>query len=201
HFNKHKLRLIDSLVEDKDLRDNLFRNVAFDYLLQVHDTEENNREFIEEFHELSRNNKHINEIDELYEGIRNIQPNKEIPDITVVDSQGDRVSLRDIAKNSKTVFYFWSGTDKRHFDNITRRAEYLSTKMPKHSFIGINLKTDEAKWKVMLETRNLDKTFQYRAEDFEEATKSLIIYPMNKCIVTEDTKIVNAFSNMYASSF
>ena len=34
HFNKHKLKLIDSLVEEKELKDNLFRNVAMDYLLE-----------------------------------------------------------------------------------------------------------------------------------------------------------------------
>ncbi|WP_422079815.1 transaldolase [Ulvibacterium sp.] len=201
HFNMHKLGLIDSLVEEKDLKDNLFRNVAFDYLLQIHDTEENNKMFIEEFHRLSSNNKHISEINELYEGILNIQPDKEIPNINVLNSEGEKISLKEIAKDTKTVFYFWSGTDKRHFDNITRRANYLSLKMPKYRFVGINLKTDDAKWRVMIETKNLDKANQYRAENFEEATKALVIYPMNKCIITEDAKIVDAFSNMYASSF
>jgi len=201
HFNRHKLKLIDSLVKEKDLKDNLFRNVAFDYLLQIHDTEENNKVFIENFHQLSGNNKHISEINELYEGIRNMQPNKEIPNISVLDTAGTQISLREIAKNTKTVFYFWSGTDKRHFENITRRAHQLSSKMPEYSFVGINLNTDDSKWKVMMETRNLDKALQYRVEDFEEAMKALVIYPMNKCIITEDTKIVDAFSNMYASSF
>lgn len=32
HFNKHKLKLIDSLVEETELKDNLFRNVALGYL-------------------------------------------------------------------------------------------------------------------------------------------------------------------------
>ncbi|MEM9142894.1 MAG: transaldolase [Bacteroidota bacterium] len=201
HFNTHKLELIDSLVEDGDLRDNLFRNVAFDYLLEVHDTEANNQKFIERFHELSGSNKHSGEVDDLYEAIRNIQPNKEIPDIRVVDNQGNTVSLRDIAKDSKTVFYFWSGTDRRHFDNITKRAAYLSKKMSKHRFIGISLRTDDAKWKRMMEDKDLNEDSQYRAEDFEAVAKSLIIYPMNKCIITEDAKIVNAFSDMYASSF
>ncbi|WP_425237354.1 transaldolase [Ulvibacterium sp.] len=201
HFNMHKLGLIDSLVKDKDLKDNLFRNVAFDYLLQIHDTEENNEIFIKEFHKLSENNKHISEIDELYKGILNIQPDKEIPNINVLNSEGERVSLKEIAKDTKTVFYFWSGTDKRHFDNITRRADYLSSKMSEYRFVGINLKTDDTKWKIMIETKNLDKNNQYRAVDFEEVTKALVIYPMNKCIITEDAKIVDAFSNMYASSF
>ncbi|MGS0523977.1 hypothetical protein ACU8V7_01050 [Zobellia nedashkovskayae] len=39
HFNEHKLHIIDSLVQEKELKDNLFRYVAFDYLLKVHDSE------------------------------------------------------------------------------------------------------------------------------------------------------------------
>ncbi len=79
HFNRHKLNLIDSLVKEKELKDNLFRNVAFDYLLMAHDSETNNEIFIKDFHLRSGNNRHIEEINDLYEGIRNIQPQKSIP--------------------------------------------------------------------------------------------------------------------------
>jgi hypothetical protein len=121
HFNKHKLHLIDSLVNEKELKDNLFRYVAFDYLLKVHDSEKNNDEFIEGFRNLSNNNRHMNEINALYKGIKNIQPNKKIPNVPVSDFDGNQITLPEIAKNTKTVFYFWSGTDRMHFENIQRR--------------------------------------------------------------------------------
>ncbi|NNE77800.1 MAG: transaldolase [Pricia sp.] len=197
HFNKHKLRLIDSLIEEKELKDNLFRYVAFDYLLKVHDTEKNNDAFIEGFRELSDNNRHMAEIDALYEGIKNIQPNKKIPDVQVSDVEGNRVSLQEIAKDNKTVFYFWSGTDRMHFENMKRRVGHLSLEKPEYSYVGINIKTKEANWKALLENSGLDKTKQYRSRDFEELTKALIIYPMNKCIITEDEIIVDAFANVY----
>ncbi|UWX56410.1 hypothetical protein NYZ99_09550 [Maribacter litopenaei] len=53
HFNQHKLNLIDSLVGEKELRDNLFRNVAFNYLLREHDVD-SNKVFIDEFQRISR---------------------------------------------------------------------------------------------------------------------------------------------------
>ena len=50
HFNRHKLNLIDSLVNETELKDNLFRKVALDYLLMAKDTEQNNEIFIKDFH-------------------------------------------------------------------------------------------------------------------------------------------------------
>jgi hypothetical protein len=199
HYNRHKLKLIDSLVLDKELKDNLLRNVAFKYLLKVHDKEENNKTFIDEFHKLSGNNKHIKEIDALYEAIRNIQPNKEIPNFYVSNVAGDSVSLQNIAKKDKTVFYFWSGSDKNHLEKMAKRVAQLSAAKPEYSFVGINIMTDEATWRALLANKGLDANKQFRAENFEELTKKLIVYPLNKCIITDDAKIVDAFSNMYAS--
>lgn len=199
HFNTHKLKLIDSLMEEKELKDNLFRYVAFDYLLKAHkDSEENNEAFIEEFHRLSNNNRHMDEIDALYESIKNIQPNKKIPDVLVSDFEGNEVSLKQIAgKNNKTVFYFWSGTNRSHFESLRKRVSHLTLSKPDYSFVGINLKTTEPVWKTMLETSGLNKQLQYRAVDVDNLSKSLIIDKLNKCIITEDEVIVDAFANVY----
>lgn len=199
HFNEHKLLLIDSLVMEKELKDNLFRYVAFNYLLKEHDFPENNKRFITKFHELSNNNRHLHEIDELYEGIENLQPQKSIPNIYVTNFSGDSLSLREIAKEGKTVFYFWSGVDKKHFNNIKKRVAELTHKNPEYKYVGINMKTKEVIWKGMLEDARLNKALQYRANDFSELTKSLIIYPENKCVITNDAVIVDAFSNIFSS--
>lgn len=197
HYNKHKLAVIDSLIEEEELRDNLFRNVAFDYLLKVRDSEKNNEEFIKGFHELSNNNRHIEEIETLYEGVRSIQPNRKIPNIYVSSVEGQSVSLAEISENKRTVFYFWSGVDRKHFNNITRRINKLSKEEPNYRFVGINIKTEEAQWKALMESAKLDPDNQFRATDFDELTKALIIYPLNKCIITKDDKIVDAFANVY----
>ena len=84
HFNEHKLHLIDSLVKGKELRDNLFRNVAFNYLLKEHNEPANNEVFIAKFQEVSGNNVHIKEIETLYNGIRKIQPSEKLPNIEVI---------------------------------------------------------------------------------------------------------------------
>jgi len=199
HFNEHKLHLIDSLVDEKELKDNLFRYVAFDYLLKVHDYSENNKRFISKFHELSKNNRHLSEIDELYQGIESLQPLQKVPEIYVNNVDGDTISLQEISKAGRTVFYFWSGVDKRHFDNIRGRVAMLTKEKPEYKFVGINMKTGETAWKSMLENSGLDMSLQFRSNNFDELTKSLIIYPENKCVIVEDGHIVDAFSNIYAS--
>ncbi|QCX00219.1 transaldolase [Aggregatimonas sangjinii] len=199
HFNEHKLHLIDSLVSEKELKDNLYRHVAFNYLLKVHDYPENNKRFITKFHELSNNNRHLDEIDELYEGIENLQPQKSIPDVYVTNFAGDSLSLREIGKEGKTVFYFWSAVDKKHFNSIKKRVAELTVKNPEYKYVGINMKTSKDTWKGMVEDSRLNKDQQYRAHDFSKLTKSLIIYPENKCVITNDAVIVDAFSNIYSA--
>lgn len=198
HFNRHKLHLIDSLAKEPELKDNLFRNVAVDYLLMAHDTELNNRSFIEDFHKLSSNNRYSKEIDNLYEGIQNLQPNKKIPNITVYDGNTDEISLQEIVMDKKTVFYFWSGANKRHFKKIIKRAKYLSSKKLEYNFIGINLNTDETVWKQMILSAGLDSGKQYRAIDSDELRQVLIINAPIKCIVADEgAVIVDAFSTLY----
>lgn len=197
HFNRHKLNVIDSLVIEKDLRDNLFRNVAFNYLLKEHDSPENHSVFISDFQKVSSNNMHINEIENLYNGIQSMQPNGTIPAVNVISIIDSTTTLTDIARNNKTVFYFWSGTNKNHYQNVFKRVNELSKTKPDYQFVGINIKTDKENWAGIIDSYNLDTSKQYRSEDFKEISEKLILYPMNKCIITDDALIVNAFSNIY----
>ncbi|MBU2996069.1 transaldolase [Cellulophaga baltica] len=198
HFNLHKLKLIDSLVNGKKLRDNLFRNVAMSYFLKVHDNNDNNKVFLESFHELSSNNKHIAEIHDLYEGVIKMQPSHTIPEIDVIDSLGNKVSLKDISNTKKDiVFYFWTGKNSRHFKNIHRRVAKLKMLKPNTTFIGISLSTLEYDWKKILKASDISLENQYQADDIKLLRNTLIIDGLNKAIVVNDGLIVDAYKNIY----
>lgn len=198
HFNQHKLALIDSLIKQKDLRDNLFRNVAVDYLLK-HDTESNCDRFIDLFHKRSGNNRHIAEINTLYEGIKNIRPNRELPEVVLHDFNGEKHSIKDVAAQREVVFYFWSGAERGHFNNISKRIEELKERYPQYTFIGINLRTEHGRWKSILEANNMSVDEQFRADDFEQVARTLIVYDPNKGIIAKNGLIVDAFANVYNS--
>ena len=197
HFNKHKLHLIDSLVVDKELRDNLFRNVAFDYLLKRKDASENTETFLKEFKNVSKNNMHIEEIENLYLGIANLQPSKMIPNLTVVSFDNENKTLNEIAKGKKVLFYFWSGSNKKQYQEIFKRVAELKEKRPDHELIGINIKTDYNDWKIILKMLQVDTSLQYQTHNFKELTEKLVLYPLNKAIITDNGVIVDGFSNIY----
>ncbi len=201
HFNRHKLNLIDSLIKEEELRDNLFRNVALEYLLGVHDNEKNNAIFIDDFHLRSGDNRHLKEINELYQGITNVQPHKKIPDLMVTDYEGKEISLQKIAKNKKVVFYFWTASNRRYFKDVTKKIAEISKKNNQYTFVGINYNTDNATWKGLIERAQLDKDNQYQANDQRELTKTLIFDKANRCIITNNAKIVDAFNSIWSANF
>lgn len=196
HFNEHKLKLIDSLIQEKKLKDNLYRNVVMYYLLKVRDTPENTLSFMETFKKYSPGNTHMVEIDQLFKDINNLQPNNSIPNLMVQNSDGRSIGLNDITKDKKVIFYFWSAKHENHFKNIQARLNSISPQYPNHTFIGINRSTDYNLWQNMMERYDLNKENQYRSENYEILKTSLVIDHMNKSIIIENGRIVNGFADI-----
>ncbi len=199
HFNKHKLQLVDSLVAENELRDILFRNIAMDYLLKEHNASKECESFIDKFRSLSSNEEHKEEITHLYQGIQNLQPNSELPNLVITDVNNQKVSIKEISKQKNTVFYFWTASQKRHFKNVTKHVAKLQKQYPDHRFVGINLKTGHAQWMNLLEEHGLDKENQFYGENFKDIQTAMIIDGLNKCVIAKDTLIVDAFANLYTS--
>ncbi|MGX1929081.1 TlpA family protein disulfide reductase [Flagellimonas sp. 2504JD4-2] len=199
HFNKHTIKLVDSLVQHDDLRNVLFRNIAMAYLLNEHSPSKECQSFIDKYKSLSTNEKHQEEIEELYVGIQRLQPNSNLPDLSVTDMDNNQVSLKEISKEKNTVFYFWSASQKGHFKNVHKRVAKLKKKHPDYNFVGINLKTGYAQWHGMVEEHQLDKSNQYHGGNFEEIQMAMIIDNLNKCVISKDTVVVDAFANLYTS--
>jgi len=196
HFNEHKLKLIDSLIQEKKLKDNLYRNVVMHYLLKVRDTPENTLSFMETFKAYSPVNTHMDEINQLYKDINNLQPNNTIPNLMVQNSDGRSVGLNDISKDKKVIIYFWSAKHENHFKNVQARLNIIASQYPEHTFIGINRGTDYNQWQSMMELYQLNRANQYRSEDYEMLKTSLVIDHMNKSIIIENGRIVNGFADI-----
>ena len=196
HFNEHKLKLIDSLIQEKKLKDNLYRNVVMHYLLKVRDTPENTLSFMETFKAYSPVNTHMDEINQLYKDINNLQPNNTIPNLMVQNSDGRSVGLNDISKDKKVIIYFWSAKHENHFKNVQARLNSIASQYPEHTFIGINRSTDYNQWQSMMELYQLNRANQYRSEDYEMLKTSLVIDHMNKSIIIENGRIVNGFADI-----
>ena len=199
HFNRHKLKLIDSIVKEKNLRDNLFRNVALTYFLKVHDNIANNKIFLDDFHKLSSNNKHISEIHNLYDGVIKMQPHNSIPDLNVLDSIGQPISLKKLTEeHSNVVLYFWTDANPRHFINITNEVSKLTSAHPETTFIGISLTPEAESWKSLIQSNLANFNNQYRAENMNTLRGALIVDSLNKAILIKDGLIVDAYKNIFS---
>ncbi len=201
HFNRHQLHLIDSLVSPGELRDNLFRTVAFEYLLK-NDSEENFEKFMVDFHKMAGKNRHLSEIEELSEGIRNLRPNHPIPSLEVIDVDGRPVLMGEIDPgNSKkeVVFYFWSGPEPKHLMAISQKVRLLEERHPELRFVGICLRTGPEQWKQYIAEYGLDPQWQFWAEDFEHFAHTLVVYHPYKSIVCRNGLIVDGFANLNTS--
>ena len=196
HFNVHKLKLVDSLVKEKNLRDNLFRSVAMNFFIKSRDNNKNNASFLEELHKVSKDNKHFNEIESLFSAIDKIQPGNMLPEILLESSNGELRSLKDISKNKNIVFYFWTGTQKRHLDYISKKVKHLASAYPDYEFVGICIRTDTNNWHSLIQRYNLDPDQNYRSIKYKELANALIIDKMNKGIVVKKGLIDNAFANI-----
>jgi hypothetical protein len=128
-----------------------------------------------------------------------MQPNKDLPNLVLHNVDGQEVSIKEICKDKQVVFYFWSAAEQGHFKNIIKRVAKLKIKYPQYEFVGINLRTDEPRWKSMVENNQLAKEEQFWASNFTEIAHTLIVYDPNKSIIAKDGKIVDAFANVYSS--
>jgi hypothetical protein len=201
HFNEHRLELIDSLIPEGELRDNLFRTVAFDYLLK-HSNGFQVDEFMAFLNKVSEKNRHATEINNLSLAIRQLSPGNTLPQLKVVNLLGQEVVLTDInpePEKQAQVFYFWSGREPRHLDNLTVRIADLQRKHPEYSFIGIALRTEPEQWKNLIGQKGLNPNLQYRATEFERFAHSLVIYHPYKSILSKDGKVIDGFANITTS--
>lgn len=201
HFNRHQLHLIDSLVNPGELRDNLFRTVAFEYLLK-NDSEENFESFMGEFNRLAGKNRHLKEIEDLSDGIRNLRPNHPIPSLQVVGADDQPVYMGDIEAGEakrEVVFYFWSGPEPKHLMAVSQKVRLLEERHPELRFVGICLRTEKDQWKRIVAEYGLDPQGQFWADDFEHFAHTLVVYHPYKSIICRNGLIVDGFANLNTS--
>ena len=200
HFQVHKLKLIDSIIEDEALRDNLFRNTAYEYLLKDQKNMRANQKFIKAFNKITNNDDHMEEIHHLYNSIQELQYGNKFPEISLVDVNGETIFSNDVIKG-KTVFYFWSIDQRTHMKNINKKIKILAKAYPSYNFIGINISENQAKWLDAIKNLKLKASHQYRCSNANE-TRKFVIDDLNKVIfINEDGTIVNAFTKLYEPHF
>ncbi|MEL4308519.1 TlpA family protein disulfide reductase [Joostella sp. CR20] len=200
HYSTHKLKLIDSTVtENKTIRDNLTRNVAYTYLLERHSAEYN-KKFIDAFHEIAKDNQHEEEINKFYQNVQNLQKGLTLPSIHLVDIKGNKVTIDSNSYKKNTVFYFWNYHQKDHQTNVLNRISRLKRDYPNYNYVGINVNEDRSEWLRNLASisKTGDTLEQYQTDNIDELFENLVIKSLNKIIIVDrNGKIVDGFGDIY----
>lgn len=196
-YHDYKLDLIDSLVTDPRLKDNLYRNVAYFYLLGRH-PEAQNEIFLEKFNRLSGNEKHKESTHKLYTSINALKADHPLPEVFLKDTNGHTIALNTHFSATHNIFYFWTMDQGQDIRTLSKRVKELEQRHPSYRFIGINIDDNPKIWLKYINDYCLNVNNQFRVENYKDLREKLVINDLNKIIITRKNGIItDAFAYIY----
>tara|TARA_B100001057_G_scaffold49121_1_gene43812 strand:- start:409 stop:1812 length:1404 start_codon:yes stop_codon:yes gene_type:complete len=198
-FNIKKLLIIDSQISDPYLKNNLARATAIEEILNFKNNNFHEK-FIDYFTYVNSSTIYLNEIIKLYEDIGRMQKGNQLPEIDILNYNGNIISSTDEFIGYKTFIYFWSQTQMNHYRRTIRRIEALKQEFPDYRFVGICIQPYTDMVSQAQNILNLDLSNQFSFRDFESSSKDWVLTFLNKTIVIDEkVNILDAFSNLFSN--
>jgi len=198
-FNIKKLLIIDSQINDPYLKNNLARATAIEEILNFKNNDLHD-EFIDYYTYVNTSNRYLDEITKLYNDIDKMKKGNVLPEVNILDFNGNTTSSSEEFLGSKTLIYFWSQTQMNHYRRTIRRVEELKQQYPQYRFVGICIQPYTDMVSQAQNILNLDLSNQFSFKDFESSSKDWVLTFLNKTIVTDEkVKIIDGFSNLFTN--
>ena len=198
-FNIKKLLIIDSQINDSYLKNNLARATAIEEILNFKNNDLHD-EFIDYYRYVNTSERYLDEITKLYNDIEKMKKGNVLPEVNILNFNGEIISSTGEFIGSKTFIYFWSQTQMNHYRRTIRRVEELKQKYPQYRFVGICIQPYTDMVSQAQNILNLDLSNQFSFKDFESSSKDWVLTFLNKTIVTDKkVKIIDGFSNLFAN--
>lgn len=200
-YNITKMKLIDSLVQNKKLKNNLLADTAFRFFNSGTSVQENGV-ILKEFLKLSTDER-LKEHSIAYTNtLQSLEPGNMLPSVTVLDAKNKPYNINELIKKP-TVIYFWSYTIKRHFKDSHQKIAELKKKYPEVNFVSININNGDPKfWVSSLKQNGFDLLGEYRFANPDKAKETWALYPINKVILTNKKGIIeDSNANMFSIQF
>ncbi len=195
-----KLKLIDSLITNKQLHDNLLYNTVKRYLVHADDPKKEH-DLVALYKELDHNEAHQKEVERYAHNTAKINAGKLIPNIALVDANNDVISIQKI-NTSKTVFFFWNSESVKHYKEIHVRVADLKNKYLEYTFIGINTGSDTEAWKKTVISSGYNPLHEYQLKNSTIAKNALFINSANKAMIVDKGGIIlEGNSNLFSQNF
>ena len=191
-----RLQIVDSLVTNKKVKNKVLHDLAYNYLLEDQNIE-NNNVFIKKYVSLSNDEIQKKEIKDLLVNINSFKKESPLKDFTFRDRDLKSIYLKDTI-NKPTLIYFWSKNSMAHFKKANERIEELQNKYPKIEVISINIDNDKRVLQLLNQMVTNPNTIYLQTEDFETLSDKWIILRLNRAIyLNSNGTINNGFINIF----
>ena len=201
-YNLDKIKLIDSLTTDVDIKNRLLFHYAIRYVNSSENVESCDK-ILKEFLSRSTSETNNEHLAHLTKSLKKLKPGYEFPDIKLIDFNNSEFATSTIFKGKPTVVYFWTYAWKGHFIESHNKVNELKEKYPEMNFVGININVDETKnWKNALKQYNFPFENEYQFANPEDAKEAMALNSINKVMVVDSKgKIAISNGNMFNLNF
>lgn len=198
--NINKLNIADTLIKNEELKNTILNTIAFNYLIEDQNMV-NNKKFFETYYKYSTDKSSSNEILKIGNAIQLLKVGNQLPEVELVDTSGKIVPSGSLLKN-KTIVFFWTENANSHLVAAHKKVLALKLKYPDYNFVGINLDSDQAKWKETLSKYKFDGIRELRANNFEDIKAKWAIIKVHRTIILDKNGLIkNAFTNLFNVDF
>lgn len=192
-----KLKVIDSITQNVDLKNQLIHKTAFSFLNKQR-SGENVDLYLSALKEYHADKKTIDKFSELSRRLKTLTRGTVLPNFEVINKQHKTQSINELI-TQPSVIYFWSKKYPRHLRSGHKKvAKYAENS--KFKFIAICLDDDMEIWEKIIE--NYKNSNEYMSTNLADLSEKLMINNINKIIVVDKYgKILNTKMNFFDPKF
>lgn len=195
-LNTYKLSLIDSIVDNKDIKNHLLYSSTRSFLLYAKDSTEE-KEFLDLHNRLSSCPISKSSLKDLSNYTTQLKPGNKAPNIKLLTSNNTEVNLLNIIQQP-SLLYFWSSKNIKHQKNIHTRVSELHAKFPEYQFIGINTDDHFKNWRSEIKKLGYDEKNEFQLYNPKKAEKELVVTSYYKVLILDKNGVIrNGHTNIY----
>ncbi|WP_452228542.1 MULTISPECIES: TlpA family protein disulfide reductase [unclassified Lacinutrix] len=201
-YNLDKLKLIDSLITDEDIKNPLLSISSINYINKTKNLKELDT-FLDFYYEKSTDEKDKNYIKKLVKSLKQLETGNKIPNVTLVNYKNQAIDLHKLIRKP-TALYFWSKDYKSHLQESHSKVKELMLKYPEVDFISINIDEPNTRYSnnKLLQQYNFTDKHEYQFKNPKEAKETLAINPIIKVLlVNKYGKIIDPHTNLFSVQF
>ena len=197
-YNLEKLRLIDSTVENDQIKNFALSQVTRDFIFNSTDAEASNQ-VLAYYLERSNDDKGKEFMTSLVNASVSLHPGNMMPNTKVIDFENNVINLSEVI-TKPTVVYFWSSNFKAHYRNSHYMMRNLKSRYPDMEFIAVNINDfNLGSWKKTLSKLKFPTENEYIFKNPKMAIEQFAITRSHKVIIVDKNgSIVKSNANLFS---